>query len=156
VSGGGLHQNGGRDGKLCQPPDSAGSDPRSAQQPWRLPGLPGGEPGIGKTSVAHGRSGVGGEAAQDSVEDRGALLAGRGRVLGPGHVERALVKRADEDVGQRHDLEIDVPCQDSIIALCAVPESRWTLTCGSTLGARTRITGHGGSFRHGPLTARRV
>src|SRR5689334_24903145 len=48
-----------------------------------------------------GESGARYQAVQDPVEDRDALLSRRGRVLGPGHVERALVERADENVGER-------------------------------------------------------
>ena len=38
---------------------------------------------------------------QDPVDDRDALFPRRGRVLGSRHVERALVERADENVGER-------------------------------------------------------
>jgi hypothetical protein len=49
------------------------------------------------------QSGVWGDAAQDLVEDRGALLPRRRRVLGLRDVERAFVERADEDVSEGLD-----------------------------------------------------
>src|SRR5215469_7601082 len=44
-----------------------------------------------------------GDAVQDPVKDRGALLPGLRRVLGSRDVERALVEGADEDVGEGDD-----------------------------------------------------
>src|SRR5262245_7237183 len=57
-----------------------------------------------EASAASGsRSGVWGDAAQDLVEDRGALLSCGRRVAGSRDVERALVERADEEVGEGGD-----------------------------------------------------
>src|SRR6516225_7595480 len=50
-----------------------------------------------------GPSGAAGDAVQDPVKDRGALLAGRRGILGARDVERAFVEGADEDVGEGDD-----------------------------------------------------
>src|SRR5262249_236595 len=62
------------------------------------PGRPlaGGRSRLIAPAASGGRSGVWGDAAQDLVEDRGALLSCRRRVAGSRDVERALVERADE------------------------------------------------------------
>src|SRR6516162_3959293 len=50
-----------------------------------------------------GPSGAAGDAVQDPVKDRGALLAGLRGILGARDVERAFVEGADEDVGEGDD-----------------------------------------------------